>query len=111
MSKSIKLLLVLLPKYVGLLLVLLLLLMSSLRCASTNLITGEEETHYPLIDTRFKVHKYKDNIQWLIFPKNNKRTEYCSVHFVWEDIQPIYRPTGDGEYHWQYKVNKNKKNW
>jgi len=80
-------------------------------CASTNPVTGEEETHYPLIDTRLKMHKYKDNIQWQLFVKNNPRTEYCSVHFVWEDILPLYRPSGDGEYRWVYQVNKNKKSW
>ena len=76
-------------------------------CSSTNPNTGEEEAYYPLIDTRFKIHKYKENIQWLIFPNNDKKTEYCSVHFEWEDIKPVYRPTGNGEYRWQYQVNKN----
>ena len=60
-------------------------------CASTNSITGEEEIHYPLIDTRLKIHKYKHNIQWQFFVKANPRTEYCSVHFECEDIQPLYR--------------------
>lgn len=68
---------------------------------------GIKETYYPLIDTRLKLHKYRENIQWIIFPKNNKRTEYCSTHYVWENIQPIYRPTGNGEYRWQYRVTKN----
>ena len=68
------------------------------------------ETHYPLLDTSFKLHKYRENIQWVLFPKNKKRTEYCSVHFGWEDIQPIYRQIGD-DYKWQYKVTKNKKSW
>jgi len=80
-------------------------------CASTNPVTGEEETHYPLIDTRLKIHKYKENIQWMIFPKHNTQlTQYCSVHFEWEDITPIYRKVNE-EYKWLYRVNKNKKSW
>ena len=89
--------------------ILVILLLAS-GCSSTNQ-SGTTETHYPLLDTRLKLHKYKDNIQWVLFVKNNPRTEYCSVHFVWEDIQPLYRPTGNGEYKWQYRVNKNKRSW
>ena len=82
-------------------------LLLNLHCATTNPNTGEEETYYPLIDTRFKIHRYKENIQWLIFPNNEKKTEYCAIHFEWEDIKPIYRPAGNGEYRWQYRVTKN----
>ena len=90
----------------GWIILVILLLLSG--CASTNQ-DGKTETHYPLLDTSFKLHKYKNNIQWVLFPKNDKRTEYCSVHFVWEDVQPIYRQIGD-DYKWQYRVNKNKRN-
>jgi hypothetical protein len=79
------------------------------RCSSTNQ-HGVEESHYPLIDTRLKMHKYKHNIQWQFFVKANPRTEYCSVHFVWEDIQPLYRKTSE-EYKWVYQVKLNKKSW
>ena len=78
-------------------------------CSSTNK-NGVEEKHYPLLDTSFKLHKYKHNIQWVLFVEHDRRTEYCSVHFEWEDIQPLYRPTGNGEYTWQYRVHKNKRN-
>ena len=78
-------------------------------CSSTNQ-NGKTETHYPLLDTSFKLHKYKHNIQWQLFVKNNPRTEYCSVHFVWEDIQPRYRMINE-EYKWVYRVNKNKRSW
>ena len=80
------------------------------RCTSTNPDTGKKEIYYPLVDTRFKVHKYRENIQWLIFPKNNKRTEYCSVHYVWEDITPIYRKINE-EFKYVYRVELNKKSW
>ena len=78
-------------------------------CSSTNQ-NGVEETHYPLIDTRLKIHKYKHNIQWQFFVKANPRTEYCSVHFVWEDIQPLYRKVNE-EMKWVYQVKLNKKSW
>ena len=92
--------------FTGWLILVILLLLSG--CASTNQ-SGKAETHYPLIDTRLKIHKYKHNIQWQFFVNANPRTEYCSVHFVWEDIQPLYRPIGDGEYRWVYRINKNKR--
>ena len=78
-------------------------------CSSTNQ-NGVGETHYPLIDTRLKIHKYKHNIQWQFFVKDNPRTEYCSVHFVWEDIQPLYRKVNE-EMKWVYQVKKNKRSW
>ena len=86
-------------------LVILLLLFG---CSSTN-ENGKIETHYPLLDTSFKLHKYKNNIQWVLFVEKDMRTEYCSVHFEWEDIQPIYKQIGD-DYKWHYRVNKNKRN-
>ena len=78
-------------------------------CSSVNQ-NGKIETHYPLIDTRLKIHKYKHNIQWQFFVKNNPRTEYCSVHFEWEDIQPLYRKVNE-EMKWVYQVKKNKRSW
>jgi hypothetical protein len=82
----------------------LFLIFSNWTCASTNSLTGEEETHYPLIDTRLKMHRYKDIIQW----RHSKITVYCSVHFEWEDITPVYRNINE-EYKWVYQVKKNKK--
>ena len=93
---------------IGLILSLLFILYCT-GCSSINQ-HGIEETHYPLIDTRLKKHKYKHNIQWQFFIKNNPRTEYCSVHFEWEDIIPIYRLINE-EYKWVYRVSKNKKSW
>ena len=88
----------------------LLVVLLNWNCISTNPTTGKEETHYPLIDTRLKIHKYKHNIQWQFFVKANPRTEYCSVHFVWEDIQPLYRKVNE-EMKWVYQVKLNKKSW
>ena len=78
-------------------------------CASTNQ-NGVEEKHYPLVDTRLRIHKYKHNIQWQFFVKANPRTEYCSAHHQWEDIKPIYRLVNE-EMKWVYRVNRNKKSW
>ena len=78
-------------------------------CSSTNQ-HGVEEKHYPLIDTRLRIHKYRHNIQWQLFVKSNPRTEYCSVHYEWEDIRPMFRLV-NGEMKWVFQVNKNKKSW
>ena len=75
-------------------------------CAATK---GGPRIYYPLIDTSFKVHKYKDNFKNMIFPKGNQKlTQYCAAHHQWEDIRPIYRLTGE-EYGWHYRVSKSKK--
>ena len=87
----------------------LIVVLSNWNCSSTNQ-HGVKEKHYPLIDTRLKIHKYKHNIQWQLFVNTNPRTEYCSVHFVWEDIQPLYRKVNE-EMKWVYQVKLNKKSW
>ena len=80
-------------------------------CAPNKSQASEADRHYPLIDTRLIVHKYKDNIQLMLFPKDNtKLTQYCSVHFEWEDIKPMYRKVNE-EWQWTYQVKKNKKSW
>lgn len=77
-------------------------------CASTN---QNGTKYYPLIDTRLRIHKYKDNIQWKLFPLDKKKLiHYCSVHFEWEDIKPIYRKVNE-EMKWVYRVSKNKKSF
>ena len=78
-------------------------------CSSTNQ-HGVEEKHYPLIATRLRILKYRHNIQWQLFVKSNPRTEYCSVHYEWEDIKPIYRKVNE-EMKWVFQVNKNKKSF
>ena len=78
-------------------------------CSSTNQ-HGVEEKHYPLIDTRLRIHKYRHNIQWQLFVKCNPRTEFCSVHYEWEDIRPMYRLVNE-EMKWVFQVNKNKKSF
>ena len=78
-------------------------------CSSTNQ-HGVEEKHYPLIDTRLRIHKYRHNIQWQLFVKSNPRTEFCTVHYEWEDIRPMYRLVNE-EMKWVFQVNKNKKSW
>ena len=50
-------------------------LLLNLHCAPTNPVNKKEKIYYPLIDTRFKIHRYNENIQWLIFPKNEKKTK------------------------------------
>ena len=78
-------------------------------CSSVNQ-NGLKETHYLLIDTKLKIHKYRHNIQWQFFVKRNPRTEYCSAHHQWEDIRPIYRLVNQ-EMKWVYQVNKNKRSF
>ena len=64
-------------------------------CSTTN-PQGHIETNYPLIDTRLRIHKYKDNIQWKLLPLNKKKlTPHCQNHFQWEDIRPTYRKVNE----------------
>ena len=78
-------------------------------CGSTR--PEETTVYYPLIDTHLKYHKYKENIHLMIFPKQNQKlTQYCALHYVWDDITPIYRKI-NGQWKYIYRVNINKKSW
>ena len=88
----------------------IILIILSVSCSTIN-TQGHIETNYPLIDTRLRIHKYKDNIQWKIYPLDKKLlTHYCKNHHQWEDIRPTYRKVNE-EMKWVYRVSKNKKSY
>ena len=68
---------------------------------------------YPLIDYNRIEHQYKGDVSNFVFPKHNKKlTQYCSIHFCWEDIQARLskdKQAEPGNYRWNYLVTKNKK--
>jgi len=69
-------------------------------------------TSFPLKDHKGELHKYKDNIDSFIFPRDSKKlTQYCAFHFEWEDIRAVYKKDKYGEWGYSYIVKKNKKSW
>ncbi len=69
-------------------------------------------TSFPLKDHKGELHKYRDNIDSFIFPRDSKKlTQYCAFHFEWEDIRAVYKKDKYGEWGYSYIVKKNKKSW
>tara|TARA_Y100000310_G_C20500880_1_gene723928 strand:+ start:232 stop:558 length:327 start_codon:yes stop_codon:yes gene_type:complete len=69
-------------------------------------------TSYPLLDRNGKEHKYKDNFDSFIFPRDNRKLiQYCAFHFEWEDIRAVYMRDKYGKWGYSYIVKKNKKSW
>ena len=70
---------------------------------------------YPLIDYNGIEHQYKGDVTNFTFPKHNRKlTQYCSIHFEWEDIQARWsqdKLAEPGNHRWNYLVTKNKKSW
>jgi hypothetical protein len=67
-------------------------------------------TSFPLLDTRDILHKYRDNFDKIIFPRNNQLlTRYCGAHFQWESIKAVWKCEEDGNYKWYYTISKSKK--
>ena len=68
---------------------------------------------YPLIDYNGIEHQYKGDVTNFTFPKHNRKlTQYCSIHFEWEDIQARWsqdKLAEPGNHRWNYLVTKNKK--
>lgn len=69
-----------------------------INCSSTHPTHHDHEpsgvhfspTSFILEDMAGKVHRYKDNVQTLQLPlQNPKLTQYCMVHYVWEDIHVL----------------------
>ena len=47
-------------------------------------------TSFILEDMAGTIHRYKDNVQTLQLPlQNPKLTQYCMIHYVWEDIHVL----------------------
>ena len=69
-------------------------------------------TSYPLIDYKGEQHKYRDNFDSFIFPRDSKKlTQYCAFHFEWEDIKAVYGKDENGQWGYSYIVSKNRKSW
>jgi hypothetical protein len=74
-----------------------------------------EEPHdtirsFPLLDNRGVLHKYRDDFDKLIFPKDNRKlTQYCGKHFQWESIKARWKKNNIGEWGWSYMVSRSKK--
>ena len=73
----------------------------------------KDNLHFPLTDSNDKLHRYKDNFDKLIFPQHNKKlTQYCSLHFQWENITAIYKKVDNKDgFEWKYVVRKHPKNF
>ncbi len=69
-------------------------------------------TSYPLIDTKFGLHKYEtDSFKDTFLLKDSKSiTLYCIKHEEWEDIKGINSiNAGDDSHRTLYKVSKSER--
>jgi hypothetical protein len=68
---------------------------------------------YPLLDYNKIEHQYKDDVLTMLYLSNDKKlTQYCSIHFYWEDIQARWsedKQAEPGNYRWNYLVTKNNR--
>ena len=82
-------------------------------CGMPGMEVKKDNPHFPLTDNSGKIHQYKDNFDKLIFPQHNKKlTQYCSLHFEWENITAIYKKAdNENGYEWSYRVKKHPKSW
>jgi len=69
------------------------------------------DTPYSLLDYKGALHKYRVDLKSLQFPQDNRElTQYCGIHFHWEDIKAVYGKV-DNDFEWRYYVYKNKKSF
>ncbi len=68
---------------------------------------------YTLLDYNGIEHQYKDDVLKMLYLSDDKKlTQYCSIHFDWEDIQARWsqdKLAEPGNHIWNYLVTKNKK--
>ena len=69
-----------------------------------------ENEQFPLVDYKGVVHRYRDDFDKLIFPRHNRKlTQYCSIHYHWENIKAVWsKDKRNGEFRWNYYVTKHK---
>ena len=69
------------------------------------------DTPYSLLDYKGVLHKYRVDLKSKSFPQDNRElTQYCGIHFHWEDIKAVYGKVGK-DFTWTYYVNQNKKSF
>lgn len=67
-------------------------------------------TSYPLEDFEGEIHKYRDNFDNFVFPRDNQAlTQFCSFHRQWEDIKVVYSRNSKGKWGHHYVVSRNKR--
>ncbi len=67
-------------------------------------------TSYPLEDYEGELHKYRDDFDSFVFPRDNQElTQYCAFHYQWEDIKVVYSRNKNNEWGYHYIVSKNKR--
>jgi hypothetical protein len=93
----------------------------NLNCATGGTTVGWTDNGAPIVDNRMYSlidyngveHQYKGDVSNFTFPRHNKKlTQYCRVHFHWEDIQARWsqdKHAEPGNHRWNYLVTKNKK--
>ena len=84
------------------------------RCVNVSMDKASFEHNdrfYSLLDYKGTMHKYKVDLKSLSFPQDNRElTQYCGIHFHWEDIKAVYGKVGK-DLEWRYYVYKNKKSF
>jgi len=110
------------PTFVFLLICLVVVLVNW-NCATGGTTVGWTDNGAPIVDGRTYSlldyngieHQYKGDVTNFTFPKHNRKlTQYCSIHFEWEDIQARWsqdKLSEPGNHRWNYFVTKNKKSW
>ena len=74
------------------------------------LIHNIDPTDYPLLGHDGELHKFGENLHKMIFPKHNQRlTQYCAIHFQWENVNVVYSRMEDNQWGYKYIITKNKK--
>ncbi len=67
---------------------------------------------YPLVGHDGVLHNYRENIYEMNFPQHNRRlTQYCAIHFHWENIKVVYGKDKDGEWGYRYYITKNRRKY
>jgi len=71
--------------------------------------TLKDITLYPIEDLNRIQHQYRDDIKSFMYPLDNaKLTQYCAIHFEWEDIHTKWG-IENNEFGWSYRVIKHRK--
>ena len=72
-----------------------------------------QNEQFPLVDYKGVVHRYRDDFDKLIFPRHNRKlTQYCSIHYHWENIKAVWsKDKINGQFRWNYFVTKDRKSF
>ena len=70
------------------------------------LVHNIKSTDYPLLGFDGELHRFGKEIR---LHHNQQITQYCAIHYQWENVKAVYSRMEDNQYGYKYFITKNRR--